>query len=353
MGSFNLVRINQPVIYEDEEHGKIKIPIHLIVNENENPTECLRDFKEQFKSKQSHYNNFSQDFVENIAPDDFRFVYISTSQRCGTWWHKYFFKFYSDAVAKYSLHLGIKLRNPLSCKQLKTVFFVGHMPFPLEHLKFKNEKIPNFFINNQARVHKINHDYFTNHATSLKLIEVIRDTIENFKPYKYYFTYRNVFDQFASRFLLANRFKENPQNFSLFDYTKKFLLEPFTYQFLTYQWVEEKSEAGLVKINRFDDIIKDQKKYFRQLLADFNVPIYEEALDIATFLASKKFLDFYEKSTGLSINESLLDKGRIKHISTNEEKQGIGFTIAEKEFIKNKFINYGLNIKFFPEFNEI
>ena len=345
-----LVKVNTPVTFINDDEVTKKssteeFPVYLIIN-NADREECLKSFEKNLEGIASHY--YSYDFIDNTDRNSFKFVYISTAQRCGTWWHKYFFKFYADSVARYQLHIGIRLRNPLTCQALKTVFFVGHMPFPFERLKLKGES-NNFYMNNRDRVAEINPGYFNNHGTSLELIKVIREKFDRYVFNRFYYIYRNVFDQFISMFLMGNRNKKNSQNLSLFDYTKRFLLEPFAFQFLSYQWVQERS-PGLVKIHRFDDILKDQKKYFRQLLMDFNVPIHEEALSIATFLASKKFLDFYENSTGLSINESV-NKDQVKHISTKEEKQGVEFTKSEKEFIKDYLINYGLNRKFFPEFN--
>ena len=346
--NFKLFRLNQPVVYTKLSHI-IKKPIILIVKSDENPQKYLKFFTRSFESIQNHYDGFPQKFVENVGPDEFKFVYISTAGRCGTWWHKYFFKFYADSVAQYPLHMGLRLKNPLTCEILRTLFFVGHMPFPFEKLKLKGES-NNFFLNNLNRIDRINPGYFNNHLTSLDLIKVIREKFDGYVFNKFYYIYRNVFDQFISMFLMGNRSKKNPQNLSLFEYTKRFLLEPFAFQFLSYQWVQERLTPGLVKIHRFDDILKDQKKYFRQLLMDFNVPIHEEALSIATYLASKKFLDYYENSTGLSINESV-NKDQVKHISTKEEKQGVEFTKSEKEFIKDYLINYGLEREFFPEFN--
>tara|TARA_A100001015_G_scaffold47619_1_gene52615 strand:+ start:4631 stop:5611 length:981 start_codon:yes stop_codon:yes gene_type:complete len=325
----------------------IEKPITLIVKSDENAQEYLKFFTRSFESILNHYKCSPQKFLENIGPNEFKFVYISTAGRCGTWWHKYFFKFYADSVAQYPLHIGIRLRNPLTCQALKTLFFVGHMCSPLE--RHPNGETNNFFVKNGARVARINPAFFNNHATCLQLIKVIVEKFDRYVFNRFYYIYRNVFDQFISMFLMGNRNKKNSQNLSLFEYTKRFLLEPFAFQFLSYQWVQERS-PGLVKIHRFDDILKDQKKYFRQLLMDFNVPIHEEALSMATFLASKKFLDYYENSTGLSINESV-NKDQVKHISTKEEKQGVEFTKSEKEFIKDYLINYGLNRKFFPEFN--
>ena len=138
---------------------------------------------------------------------------------------------------------------------------------------------------------------------------------------------------------------------TLFEYTKNFLIEPFSFQFLTFQWVEERLKPGTVKIIHFEDITRDQKTYFRDLLTDFNVPIDEEAFSIATYLSSKKFLDHYEISTGLTLNESIDDENHIKHISKEDEKKGIDFTDSERNFIKNELISYGLKEKFFPEFN--
>ena len=347
-----LVKVNQPITFingdEVTKNSVLKNSLYLILN-NDDPQKYLKFFTRRFESIQNHYEDFPQKFLENISPDEFKFVYISTAQRCGTWWHKYFFKFYADSVAQYPLHIGIKLRNPLTCETLRTLFFVGHMPFPFERLKLKGES-NNFYTNNRDRVAEINPGYFNNHASSLELIKVIREKFDGYVFNRFYYIYRNVFDQFISMFLMGNRNKKNSQNLSLFEYTKRFFLEPFAFQFLSYQWVQERLTPGLVKIHRFDDILKDQKKYFRQLLMDFNVPIHEEALSMATFLASKKFLDYYENSTGLSINESV-NKDQIKHISTKEEKQGVEFTKSEKEFIKDYLINYGLNRKFFPEFN--
>ena len=359
----NLIKIKKPIsflpvtfINDDDKrkrrlvtkkkHSTEEFTVYLIVN-NDDLEECLKSFYKNRQGIASHY--FSSDFIYNMDRNSFKFVYISTSQRCGTWWHKYFFKFYADSVARYQLHIGIRLRNPLTCQALKTVFFVGHMPFPFEKMKLKGESNNNFYLNNCNRVFEINPGYFNNHSTSLELIDLIREEFDGYKFNRFYYIYRNVFDQFISLFLMRNRGKRNPQNLSLFEYTKRFFLEPFAFQFLSYQWVQERS-PGLVKIHRFDDIIKDQKKYFRQLLMDFNVPIHEEALSIATFLSSKKFLDYYENFTGQSINESV-NKDQVKHISTKEEKQGVEFTKSEKEFIKDYLINYGLNRKFFPEFN--
>ena len=354
-----LFKINTPLsflpvtfINDDEvakkKHSTEEFTVYLIAN-NADREECLKSCEKNLESIHNHYDGFPQKFLENISPDEFKFVYISTAQRCGTWWHKYFFKFYADSVAQYPLHMGLRLKNPLTCEILRTLFFVGHMPFPFEKLKLKGES-NNFFLNNLNRIDRINPGYFNNHLTSLDLIKVIREKFDGYVFNKFYYIYRNVFDQFISMFLMGNRSKKNPQNLSLFEYTKRFLLEPFAFQFLSYQWVQERLTPGLVKIHRFDDILKDQKKYFRQLLMDFNVPIHEEALSMATFLASKKFLDYYENSTGLSINESV-NKDQVKHISTKEEKQGVEFTKSEKEFIKDYLINYGLNRKFFPEFN--
>ncbi|MAI30005.1 MAG: hypothetical protein CMP38_07340, partial [Rickettsiales bacterium] len=223
--NFNLVKINETVIFKK----KFKSIVHLIVNANEDSAECVKSFTQSFEWKKHYYDN---KFSSPSGLDDFRFVYISTAGRCGTWWHKYFFKFYSDLVAKYPLHIGIKLPNPLACETLSTLFFTGHILFPLEVYKYNENKI-SFFMNNKSRVARVNPDFFNAHATSIRVIKAVREKFDGYVPSKFYYIYRNVFDQFTSMFLLANRSKNNLQNFTLFQYTKKFLLEPFAFQFLT------------------------------------------------------------------------------------------------------------------------
>ena len=103
-------------------------------------------------------------------------------------------------------------------------------------------------------------------------------------------------------------------------------------------------------INFFSDKINVKNKAIL-LRADFNVPIEEEALSVASYLSSKKFLNHYEITTGLTLNESIDNENRVKHITNTEDKKGMKFKESEKEAIKKDLIDYGLKREYFPEFN--
>ena len=73
------------------------------------------------------------------------YVNVATAQRAGTWLHKYFFKYYADSYSKILLHIGPKLSNPIFCKDLNTLFFVGHYPYPFS---------PRIFSTNTSSINK-------------------------------------------------------------------------------------------------------------------------------------------------------------------------------------------------------
>ena len=87
----------------------------------------------KIRLKQSEIEKLSghYDYNEEHSNKDTITSCIATAQRAGTWLHKYFFKFYADAYSKLLLHIGPKLSNPIFCKDLNTLFFVGHYPYPL------------------------------------------------------------------------------------------------------------------------------------------------------------------------------------------------------------------------------
>ena len=341
-----LFKIGQ-ISQEDE----FDVPLFSICKENEKPKELT---EKSLNDLLKHYKFFENgETLVNANHSSFKFVNISTAQRCGTWWHKYFFKFYSDLVAQYPVHIGLKLRNPFYCEELKTLFFVGHMPFPQKNIININLATNKFLQNNFLRVKQINPGYFNNYTPMLELFKMIDKRVKGFKFKKFYYIYRNVFDQFISSFLMAKRSNIIEKKFSLFHYTKNFLIEPFAYQFLSFQVAQQKTKSGTVKIIRYDDILLDQTNHFRELLMDFGVPLHEDKLSEAIILSSKKFLGQYERVTGLTINESINDGHQIKHIAYKDEKKDVQFTNLEKKYIKNRLIKYGLYEKFFPEFNLI
>ena len=131
---YKLFKPSSPLILKKEGNDRHESPVHLIVHENDNLSALPDQFRNNFVEIRSHYRGFHDLSMNNIDRSNFKFVFVSTAQRCGTWLHKYFFKFYCDAFTKYPLHIGLKLTNPLTCERLKALFFVGHMPFPLENL---------------------------------------------------------------------------------------------------------------------------------------------------------------------------------------------------------------------------
>ncbi len=72
-----------------------------------------------------HYNAAPEHWNKNTVC-----VNVATCQRAGTWLHKHFFKFYADAFSNVQLHIGPKLANPFLSRDLNTLFFVGHFPYP-------------------------------------------------------------------------------------------------------------------------------------------------------------------------------------------------------------------------------
>ncbi len=332
-------------------NGDIDVPIYSIVKENEKPKKLTKKLIDDLLK---HYQNFENgDVLTNTNPNNFRFVNISTAQRCGTWWHKYFFKFYSDLVAKHFIHIGLRLRNPFYCERLTTLFFVGHMPFPLQRLANINLVKNKFYEENFLRVKEINSGYFNNYSSMLQLIKILNKKVEGFKFNKFYYIYRNIYDLFISSFLMAKRSKVVDKNISLFQYTKNCLIEPFAFQFLSYQVAQLELKEDMVRIIRYEDILLNETDYFRKLLLDFGVPIYEDKLSEAILLSSKKFLGHFERITGLTINETIVEEQHIKHIANKEEKIDVRFTKIEKELIQNYLLEYGLKKEFFPEFDHI
>ena len=301
------------------------------------------------------------DFNEEYLNKDTKAICIATAQRAGTWLHKYFFKFYADAHSKLLLHIGPKLSNPFFCKELNTLFFVGHYHFPFsKRIHDSNASKENI---HRQRVFKIKGSdseelhkvclteeayelfnkfggYFQHLFTALALFEDLnRSGTSTFsqKGYSYYYVYRSPFDHFKSMYLTGQRVGNLEEKYKdqFFKYVVEHFLPQYIFQIQT--WLEaSKQHPDKIKLIRFEDILADRQTYFRNLLKDFHIPINEEALEIALDLSSKEFLGAFEKRTKISISDMGNEKN-IMHITSDEDKKQMTFTESEKEFIKQEF----------------
>lgn len=346
--------------------------IYFMFEQGENTELPGKTPEDLIKKLNIHYAYKLSDWSEAT-----KFVGIATAQRCGTWMHKYFFKFYADKLANIPTHMGPDLKNPLYSHILNRIFFVGHLPCffnfnalfenisdnnskliantnrPTFSTLLKGGRVKTFHMSDKAfALHEAHPGYFQNFYTALsvykKLLSLKIDVL-NGSSFVYYYIFRNPFSYFVSMYAMEKRgggLKGTYRN-NFFKYVTEVYLGQYIFQLKS--WIEmAKKYPAQFKLIKFEGLLKNRRNYFKMLFKDFNIPIDNQAFEHALFYSSKDFLENFETETRRGINSSAT---KVAHITKEKEINSYTFSDTEKDFIKSAFEKNDIPFKIFGNYH--